>query len=425
MNDNSRTKKQLIEELIRLRRQVSVFQKSQARQNGKVEKETSQALSLLKATLESTTDGILVVDNEGKITSFNKKFVEMWHIPESIIDSRDDNQALSFVLSQLKEPEGFLSKVRELYARPDAESFDTIEFKDGKTFERYSKPQKMGRTSVGRVWSFRDITERKKAEGALKKAKHDIEVWNKELKKRVEEKTEELEKSRDRLIQSEKLSAMGRLSASLAHEMNSPLAGILPLLKKYRGKLQKDQEAYREMTLMLNAAEHMAKIVRDFGSFARMSEVQTVRLNLNEVIKSTLSFTTNQLMKKGIRIIRQYADALLETEGDRVQLQQVVLNMVTNAGDAMPRGGTLTVKTGVSDDKSKVKMKFIDSGAGIEKENIGKIFDPFFTTKGPGKGIGLGLSISYAIIKNHKGEISVESKPGEGTTFTVLLPALT
>jgi PAS domain S-box-containing protein len=136
----------------------------------RAEEEIRRTLSLLNATLESTADGILVVDRAGRIESFNRKFVQMWHIPKSIIASQDDDRALAFVLDQLKDPEGFFSKVKDLYNQPEAESFDLLEFKDGRVFERYSQPQWIGEHSVGRVWSFRDVSERWRAEEALRES---------------------------------------------------------------------------------------------------------------------------------------------------------------------------------------------------------------------------------------------------------------
>jgi diguanylate cyclase (GGDEF)-like protein/PAS domain S-box-containing protein len=134
----------------------------------RVESERKNMVSLLEATIESTTDGILVVNSSGRIVLYNHKFVELWGIPVSVLITKDDRQALSYVLAQLKDPDGFIAKVNELYAHPDDESFDTLVFKDGRIFERYSKPQRVDGISVGRVWNFRDVTQLKQGEEALR-----------------------------------------------------------------------------------------------------------------------------------------------------------------------------------------------------------------------------------------------------------------
>jgi polar amino acid transport system substrate-binding protein len=269
-----------------------------------------------------------------------------------------------------------------------------------------------------------EITERKQAEDELNDAKKEIEKWNKELERRVEVKTEELVKSQNLLIQAEKLSAMGQMAGGLAHELNSPLAGLVPMLEIHRKRAKEGSSEHNELTLMIKAADHMAKIIKDFGLFSRESKSEFRTLSLNEVIEDTLSFSAVRLKQKGIKVKEDLSARLPLIHGEKTELQQVVLNMITNARDAMNEGGKLNIKTDVSEDKSKVTMEFIDDGAGINKENLNRIFDPFFTTKKEGEGTGLGLSVSYGLIKKHNGVITVESKPGQGTKFLISLPAI-
>lgn len=151
----------------------------------RIEEELKRTLSLLNSTLESTEDGIMVADGKGRIMSFNKKFAEMWNLPSELLDSRNDEKAIEFVINQLKNPNQFIVKVMELYSRPDEVSFDIIEFNDGRIIERYSQPQKIGSESIGRVWSFRDVTHRIKAEQSVTSSLREKETLLKEIHHRV------------------------------------------------------------------------------------------------------------------------------------------------------------------------------------------------------------------------------------------------
>jgi PAS domain S-box-containing protein len=141
----------------------------------RAEEEADRSMALLRATLESTADGILVVDTEGKIVSYNRKFVEMWRLPEQLVAARVDAAVLQFVLDQLKDSDRFLKKVRDLYDQPDSQSYDWLEFKDGRVFERYSQPHRVGDVVIGRVWSFRDVTDRARMEEMLRRQARTVE----------------------------------------------------------------------------------------------------------------------------------------------------------------------------------------------------------------------------------------------------------
>ncbi len=239
------------------------------------EEKLKHALSLLNAALESTADGILVVDNHSRIVSYNRKFVEMWGIPDAVMRTRDDAQALSYVLDQLITPEKFLATVKKLYNDLEAESFDSLEFKDGKIYERYSKPQKIGGKSVGRVWSFRDVTERRHAESKIRS-------MNEELERRVIERTAQLEEV-NRELES--------FSYSVSHDLRAPLRAIdgfsLALEEEYG--LHLDEEGKRFIGIVRGNTHKMAKLIDDLlalcplpGSFLASFSVCTARENSRE-----------------------------------------------------------------------------------------------------------------------------------------------
>lgn len=187
-----------------------------ATERKETEEEVAQSVSLLRATLESTADGILAVDTEGKIVSFNRKFVEMWRIPASIVASRDDNQALAFVLDQLKDPERFLKKVKELYGQPDSQSYDWLAFKDGRVFERYSMPQKVAGRTVGRVWSFRDVTDRAKMETSLRRQSRTVEqIFDAVLVTDLEGKITDCNPGAERMFAYTKEELIGKAASAL------------------------------------------------------------------------------------------------------------------------------------------------------------------------------------------------------------------
>jgi len=231
-----------------------------------------------------------------------------------------------------------------------------------------------------------------------------------------------MEQLQSQLIQTGKLSAIGQLGAGVAHELNSPLAGILTLLRVYKTKSKEGTLEFEHFTEMLNATEHMAKVVRDLNYFSRESKDERAPLDFHDVINDTLSFGAPQLTHAQIKIKKEFAKTLPKIYGDKGQLQQVVLNVINNARDAMSEGGEFVIRTREED--QKVVIEFEDGGVGIDPKIISQIFDPFFTTKSSYRGTGLGLSISRDIVQKHEGKLSVESQVGKGTKFTLAFPSL-
>ncbi|MBI2371703.1 MAG: response regulator [Deltaproteobacteria bacterium] len=232
----------------------------------------------------------------------------------------------------------------------------------------------------------------------------------------------ELKEMHEHLVQSEKLSAVGRLVAGVAHELNNPLTSVLIFSETLLGwNLQGN--AHKAVERIHTDAERCAKIVRNLLAFARRQEAEKTLVNLNELIERTVELLTYQLKVENIGLHLELAPDLPATVADPHQLQQVFVNIITNAIEAMApaeNGGRLAISSSRLGDL--IQLRFQDSGPGIPEEILGKIFDPFFTTKDVGKGTGLGLSLAYGIIQEHEGRIYVRSRPGAGTTFFVEIP---
>ncbi len=229
------------------------------------------------------------------------------------------------------------------------------------------------------------------------------------------------EDTQKQIVQSEKLASLGKLAAGIAHEINNPLTGVLTYSSILLEEL-KDTEHKDDLEVIVNETLRCRKIVREILNFARETRIEKERANVNQVIRDMLSILEKHVNFQNISIVKDFDDAVPDMEIDINQIKQVINNLSLNASDAMPDGGTLTIRTRFDAEQNAVVIDFSDTGLGISEENIGRIFDPFFTTKQTGKGTGLGLAVTYGIIKRHNGTITVKSSIGEGTTFTVVLP---
>ena len=232
-----------------------------------------------------------------------------------------------------------------------------------------------------------------------------------------------LKEANMRLMESEKMSALGQLGAGIAHEVKNPLTSIRGYAQMGQRKVPHDHPLTEYFRTIEKETDRSLEILKNLLRFARQETAQMSVIDLNTVVSDTVKLVTHQLMMKDVRVEARLCGQPLHVTGNANQMEQVLLNLCINAGDAMEGkgGGTITVITDVAD-AGTARIHVADTGSGIPPEVVGRIFDPFFTTKPVGKGTGLGLSVSYGIVKEHKGEIGVESRVGEGTTFNIRIP---
>jgi two-component system NtrC family sensor kinase len=427
----------------------------------------AESASLLRAAINSTADGILVVDNERRITAYNQRFLDIWHIPAEIVAGGNDIEALKCATERVVDPLAFMEKVQELYKHPELNSYEIFRLKDGTEVERYSSPQRLRERIVGRVWGYRDITEQRRTEQALLNSRNDLENKVRERttdlqsvnsalraeKARQEELIKQLAEAQNQLLQSEKMASIGQLAAGVAHEINNPVGYVnsnLATLQQYVADMLKILSAYEkgeaEMTDATRTAvadlkqkadvdyirkdieklisesigglQRVKRIVLDLKDFSHVGEATRQWANIEKGMDSTLNIVWNELKYKA-EVIKEYG-GISDIECIPTQINQVFMNLLMNAAQAIEVHGRITIRTGQEAENIWVEVE--DTGSGIEKKNLTRIFDPFFTTKPVGQGTGLGLSLSYGIVQKHGGRIEVRSERGKGTTFRVVLP---
>jgi two-component system NtrC family sensor kinase len=263
----------------------------------------------------------------------------------------------------------------------------------------------------------------------LRVAKKEITEWSNELEKRVNEKTDELQKTQERILQIEKMASLGQLSATVAHELNNPMAGILTYSKLIQRKLEKDplpatekENILKHLKMIETESDRLGKIIKDLLLFSKKQEPEFREVNLNDVVEMSFQLVSHHLELHNITLERTLQPNMPMVQVDDNQIKQMLLALYVNATEAMDEEGVLKVSTYLKQSEQKVYLVVSDNGKGIPEDVQPHIFEPFFTTKNAVKGFGLGLSVVYGIVHNHKATISVESEVNIGTTFIIKFP---
>ncbi len=394
---------------------------------GSEERKLREQKTAMETVLNGIQDSILVLTPEMEIVEVNEAFLQLsGSSREQVIGSRC-HQVYAQLNHRCEDVE-LICPLEEVVRNQDhSRQVRTRVGKDGELrhFEVNVYPiwEKSGKIAKF-IHISRDITQRLKEE----------EEITRRLEQMVQERTQQLRETHAKLLHQDKMASLGKLSASVVHEINNPIAGILNLIMLIRRIIDEDHLQEKDLPLFqqyLNLMEtetrRISRIVSNLLAFSRPKKVEVHPLNLNQLIEKTLILNANLLKVNGVKVVKRLAPDLPEMVGSEDQLQQVFMNLVSNAAEAMEsqNGGTLYIETNHSAKEGRIVIHFRDTGPGVPKEDFSKLFEPFFTTKTNGKGVGLGLSVAYGIVKEHGGYIFVESEKGTGTTFRLTLPLST
>jgi PAS domain S-box-containing protein len=362
-----------------------------------MEKELREAYDFMNKIVQSSPNAITATDMKGNILIWNQAAEETLGYRASDVIGKMNIRKIY--------PEGVARKVMQMLRSDKSgeagrlNSYPMVYVRrDGEVVEGNLSAAIIydaNGNEIASVGSFVDLRERLKMERALRD-------------------------TQEQLLQSEKLAAMGRLTSQIAHELNNPLYGIMNTLELLKTEIPADNKRRKILEMALSETVRLSDLLRKMLSFSKPDQEERHPVDINSVLDEILLLHEKQLRENDINVVVTFAEGLGLVKASKNQLRQVFLNMVANARDAMPGGGTLSVVT--SGDNAKVYVEIVDTGTGIRKEHLDKIFDSFFTTKGEVKGVGLGLSVCYGFIEDHGGDIEVKSQVGQGTTFTISLP---
>jgi two-component system NtrC family sensor kinase len=364
-----------------------------------MEKELREAYDFMNKIVQSSPDSITATDMKGNILIWNHAAEETLGYQAGEVIGKMNIRKIypegvaRRVMQMLRSNEyggaGRLTSYPMVYVRRDGEvvegnlSAAIIYDADGK--------------EIASVGSFVDLRDRLEMERALRD-------------------------TQEQLLQSEKLAAMGRLTSQIAHELNNPLYGIMNTLELLKTEIPLENRRRKILEMALSETVRLGVLLRKMLSFSKPDQEKRQPVDINSILDEILLLHEKQLKENNINIASTFAEDIGLVNASKNQLRQIFLNMIANARDAMPNGGTLTVAT--RRDGDKIVIEIADTGTGIREEHIDKIFDSFFTTKDEVKGVGLGLSVCYGFIKDHGGDVEVKSRVGVGTTFIITLPGL-
>jgi len=358
------------------------------------QQERASELKLLKefneSIIESINVGLLAVDLEGRVTRLNSAL-------EHILDLKRDEAVGKRVEDLFSED--FSDTLRQVLGN------DKWRLKEIRNIYKIHTATCAGRTLVLNI-AIAPLQDSQEQTGAL--------VVLEDVTSRI--------RLEEQLQQREKLSSIGLLAAGVAHEVNTPLTGVSSYTQMLLGMLPETDPKHALLQKVRFQAERATNIVNNLLNFSRSgSATEFTEVNINRVLDDTLQLLEPQLRRSQIEIVRVYDPDSPSVFGNSGKLQQVFTNLLLNARDAIPDGGSITIST-IASEEDSLMIEVWDTGIGIAPENVAKLYDPFYTTKGVGRGTGLGLAVSYGIVQEHSGHINVESTPGQGTTFRITLP---